>query len=1059
MLEWTLTSSVLILAVLTIRFGFRKRLSMRVCYALWLAVALRLLIPVTFSESVFSVLNLLPENRETVQVNGAAGGQMAGPAADRGVESGQTFDGMAGIPEVPGIFGMSDIPEMADMLEMAGIPGMSGGPEIAGIPDMPEIPGDILEGNSPMSDKNTGTGASRADMNLLHFTQDADHADLGEGNDSSKISGLFRQIWLAGVVIVGLMIAAMNLCLMMRLRRSRRMLDLKPLESLPVYVSGAVETPCLFGVLRPVIYLVPEAIESSDGLHYVLQHENVHYRHRDNIWSLVRAVCLCLHWYNPLVWLAASRSRQDGELACDEDTIRQLGEQERLDYGRKLLEFCARGRMPLSGFTLATTMSGGKRKLRERLQMIAQQPKKTAGAVVTALLLVALVLAVTFTGRQVVQQAEPLQANAATEENSDGQEPGEQESKNDDAQDHTSEDEDEESAAGIFGYQDYTGYLDECLQWGDARNDFTNQDYDRDGLTDRVWRENIEDWAVANYRIEFGNGDVIQMDGLGGGMPQVRSADLTGDGVPEILFTQSYGYSTDPTAFGEVALFEKTPDGYRQMELPGGMIKEPKDHVDFYLYTETQYLYCPTLTYHIEHAGGHSLQITCLETAQDTPLDVIVDIDEDTWNSGCYDEYYWSEDIEHPIWLMQIEERENELPRLKLYTAVLDKWCADSVILTLVYRDGALQMEDAEYYHYYDEVLVPIDLGDRESYSLEMAGGTLIGSGMYQLNHVRLWHYLDQDQSQRELIGTVDLAAGGARDQWNSGNRPVSFSPDSGVLVDDLNFDGAQDICLKMWAEGRGMFYYCYVWDSSAREFVYIGTLSDEEGQQLACSAQMGQVSVTGYYYVGENGWIVLDRFEMKDDSPGALFETLELTYRQLSYSMPAIKDYDYGIYNGKEQADLVYWAVQALKELHRWTGIKVESAYFTMTSFGDVFFARTEADLMAGRIFYSRRYGAEAGFWDCIQGLDLATARTVWYSPVQIQLFPDNMNRMSSEEIVSWYFEKWAEEDGEKVADIEKILEDTFVIRAESGNYYEVIYNQEMVSGITGPYSDYPQH
>lgn len=67
MLEWIITSSVLILFVTVIRYLFRKRLSLRVRYALWLVVAIRLLIPVTFFDSPVSVLNLLPagENART----------------------------------------------------------------------------------------------------------------------------------------------------------------------------------------------------------------------------------------------------------------------------------------------------------------------------------------------------------------------------------------------------------------------------------------------------------------------------------------------------------------------------------------------------------------------------------------------------------------------------------------------------------------------------------------------------------------------------------------------------------------------------------------------------------------------------------------------------------------------------------------------------------------------------------------------------------------------------------------------------------------------------------
>lgn len=58
MAEWIITSSVLILLVIAMRHFFRKKLAMRVWYALWLLVAVRLLVPVSFAESSLSILNL-----------------------------------------------------------------------------------------------------------------------------------------------------------------------------------------------------------------------------------------------------------------------------------------------------------------------------------------------------------------------------------------------------------------------------------------------------------------------------------------------------------------------------------------------------------------------------------------------------------------------------------------------------------------------------------------------------------------------------------------------------------------------------------------------------------------------------------------------------------------------------------------------------------------------------------------------------------------------------------------------------------------------------------------
>ena len=87
-------------------------------------------------------------------------------------------------------------------------------------------------------------------------------------------------------------------------------------------MEEGLPSPCLVGILSlPAIYLTPEAIQDEDTLRHVLAHELTHFAHKDHIWSALRCVCLVLHWYNPLVWLACVLSRRDGELACDEGAV------------------------------------------------------------------------------------------------------------------------------------------------------------------------------------------------------------------------------------------------------------------------------------------------------------------------------------------------------------------------------------------------------------------------------------------------------------------------------------------------------------------------------------------------------------------------------------------------------------------------------------------------------------------------------------------------------------------------------------------------------------------
>lgn len=208
---------------------------------------------------------------------------------------------------------------------------------------------------------------------------------------------ILRCAWYAGMAAMALWLIATNLAFRARLAKRARRIEY-PGCKLPLYITEAVETPCLFGVLRPAIYLTPEAASEPETLAHSVEHELTHYRHGDHIWALLRCLCLVLHWYDPLVWLAAALSRRDAELACDEATIRRLGEAERAAYGRTLIRISCERRATL--LRTATTMNCGKRGLRERIALIAKRPKTAAYALVILILAAIAVTGCTFTGAQ-----------------------------------------------------------------------------------------------------------------------------------------------------------------------------------------------------------------------------------------------------------------------------------------------------------------------------------------------------------------------------------------------------------------------------------------------------------------------------------------------------------------------------------------------------------------------------------------------------------------------------------------------------------------------------------
>ena len=141
-------------------------------------------------------------------------------------------------------------------------------------------------------------------------------------------ASLFPALWLSGVVVLGLS----GLGQYLRLRK--KLVGAVPLEQ-GIYWADYIDTPFVLGVFRPRIYL-PSHIPAQE-LPYILAHERHHIRRCDHIWKLLAYCALCIHWFDPLVWVAFVLAGKDMEMSCDEAVIRQLGPQIRGDYSASLL--------------------------------------------------------------------------------------------------------------------------------------------------------------------------------------------------------------------------------------------------------------------------------------------------------------------------------------------------------------------------------------------------------------------------------------------------------------------------------------------------------------------------------------------------------------------------------------------------------------------------------------------------------------------------------------------------------------------------------------------------
>ncbi|MGN0513635.1 MAG: M56 family metallopeptidase [Lachnospiraceae bacterium] len=345
MLEWGITSTLFVLAVLVIRCLFKNKISRRVMYLLWLPVLLRLLLPVTLFHNSYGVANYLPQKEE------------------------------------PSVVAFETVPANVNGDTQVMVPVIMNNHE--------EIPEYIYESNA---DAETNNQVITINENVVHNEQPSK-------NHAVKLNyNVLFIIWCAGVAVTGVTFLLMNLIFTLRIRKTGKKYD--RYNNIDVYDSKLVVSPCLSGLFSPKILLNTDVIDSEKEYGFVLEHEYTHYLHRDNIWAVLRMAAICLHWYNPLVWYGARVSIQDCEMACDEAVIKKVGEADRIAYGNTLLHMISVG----GGFKniafVATTMVDSKKNIKERIISIAKKPRVSKIIMAVAVILVTVIAVIAFSGKK-----------------------------------------------------------------------------------------------------------------------------------------------------------------------------------------------------------------------------------------------------------------------------------------------------------------------------------------------------------------------------------------------------------------------------------------------------------------------------------------------------------------------------------------------------------------------------------------------------------------------------------------------------------------------------------
>ena len=349
--SWAVGTALVILAVRVLRWALKDRLSGRARYALWAVVLARALLPFQLPFMLpISLADVLPGPSEAIQVQ-----------------------------SIPAPFSTSEPIRDAQQYYQGLEPGY--------------------------------LGPTTGSMGYVEISGDGE--TINYYVDLFSPAEVIRLVWIAGVMGMAGVLIVSNGRFYNKLKKTRRPLEIEDCP-IPVYVAEGIPSPCLAGLFWPAIYLTAETAADEVHLRHVLTHELTHYAQRDHIWSALRCVCLCFHWFDPFMWWAAAQSKKDCELACDEGAVRRLGEEERIPYGRTLVDMVAAKNGP-DLLSCATTMTGGKKTVQQRIEALVKHPETKRTALFLAANVLVILGVVVFAGR-----TEDLDPNADLTSPEDG---------------------------------------------------------------------------------------------------------------------------------------------------------------------------------------------------------------------------------------------------------------------------------------------------------------------------------------------------------------------------------------------------------------------------------------------------------------------------------------------------------------------------------------------------------------------------------------------------------------------------------------------------------------
>lgn len=189
-------------------------------------------------------------------------------------------------------------------------------------------------------------------------------------NNGNNVMTILTIVWIIGI----LLLATYTIISYQRLNRK---VDTAVHYKDNIFQSENVSSPFVLGIIKPRIYL-PFNMNGQD-LEHVVAHEQAHIRRKDHWWKPLGFFLLTIHWFNPLMWLAYVLLCRDIELACDEKVIKGLSNEQRADYTQALVA-CSVNRRMIAACPLAFGEVG----VKERVKSVMNYKKPAFWVIIIA---------------------------------------------------------------------------------------------------------------------------------------------------------------------------------------------------------------------------------------------------------------------------------------------------------------------------------------------------------------------------------------------------------------------------------------------------------------------------------------------------------------------------------------------------------------------------------------------------------------------------------------------------------------------------------------------------